>query len=251
VAGPFPSSPAVVALGSHHRDVVDGFHFRILVGARALSVATGHTVLRLGRAGGAVGVGDGRVPLVGPFPSSPAVVALGSRHSGLVGGLHFRMLVCARALSVATGHTVLRLGRAGAAVGVGEERGPLVGSFPSSPAVVALGSRHRGVVGGFHFRMLVVGARALSVATGHTVLRVGRAGAAVGFGDGRVPLVGPFPSSPAVVALGSRHSGVVGDFHFRILVRARALSVATGDAASVRRNVDYARLCRLWTFDSA
>ena len=68
----------------------------MLVRARALSVDTGQTVLRLGRAGAAVGVGDGRVPLVGPFPSSPAVVALGSRHSGVVGGLHFRN-ACARA----------------------------------------------------------------------------------------------------------------------------------------------------------
>ena len=103
---------------------------------------------------------------------------------------------------------MLRLGRAGAAVGVGEERGPLVGPFPSSPAVVALGSRHNGVVGGFHFRTLV-GARALSVATEDPVLRLGRAGAAVGVGERSVSLMGPFPSSPAFVALGSRHRGVV------------------------------------------
>ena len=78
--GPFPSSPAVVALGSRHRGVVGGFHFRTLVRVRTFSVATEDAVLRLGRAGAAVGVSDGRAPLVGPFPSSPAVVALDSRH---------------------------------------------------------------------------------------------------------------------------------------------------------------------------
>ena len=81
-------------------------------------------MLRLGRAGAAVGVGEGHVSLVGPSASSPAVVALGSRHRGVVGGSHFRALASARALPVATDEAVLRLGRVGAAVELNNERVP-------------------------------------------------------------------------------------------------------------------------------
>ena len=122
---------------------------------------------------------------MGPVPSSSAVVAHGSRYRGFVGGFHFRTLVRAHALSVAMGHAVLRLGRAGAAVGVGDGRVPLVGPLPSSPAVVALGSRHRGVVGGFHFRTLAARARALSALGCHGRSRVEVVSGGRGSGGGR------------------------------------------------------------------
>ena len=88
--------------------------------------------MRLGRAGAAVGVAEGHVSLVGPFPSSPAVVALGSRHRGVVGGFHFRTLARARALSALGCHErrCVEVGSGGRGSGGGRRTCPFSGAVP-------------------------------------------------------------------------------------------------------------------------
>jgi len=215
-----------VALGSRHRGVFDGFHFRTLAHGRALSALGCHGPRRVDFfSGGRGGWGRRRT-----CPLSRVVPVFSRRRGARLTSSRCRRwfpfpYACARVCPLGChGPRRVEVGSGGRGCGGGRKTCPFSGAVP-----VFFRRRGPRLTSSRCFRWFPFPndcaralPRALSVAMGHAVLRLGRAGAAVGVNEGRVPLVGPFPSSPAVVALGSRHRGVFGGFHFRTLVRARS-----------------------------
>ena len=213
LSGAVPVFSPVVALGSRHRGVVGGFHFRTPARSHALSALGCHGRRRVEVGSGGPGGGARRRAC---FLSGAGSVFFRRRGARLTLSRCRRWFpfpyACARARPLGChGPRRVEVGSGGRGGGGGRRTCPFSGAVP-------VFSRRRGprltssrCFRWFPFPHACARAlpRALSVAMGHAVLRLGRAGAAVGVGETRVPLVGSLPSSPAVVALGSRHRGVV------------------------------------------
>ena len=109
-----------------------GFHFRTLAHARALPVATDGAVLRLGRAGAAAGVGEGRVSSV----FSGAVRVFSRRRGSRLTSPRCRRWfpfphACARARPPGChGRSRVGVGSGGRSGGAGQKTRPLTGAVP-------------------------------------------------------------------------------------------------------------------------